>query len=220
MSLGFYYKWRKFTAVPIFGTIPKKLYYVLRAFLIIKHKIDSHYFTLLTENEKRREIVAWAQFSGYDVFVETGTNLGLTTEVASRHFQKCITIELDEGLYKDACKKFKDTPNVKVYRGDSADVLPKLLEDIDQPTVFWLDAHFPKKTGEKAKAVSPIKYELEAIFDHPVKDHVILIDDARKFIGLLGFPTIRELNSFVIKNGGGYQMRINNDIIRIYKDTI
>ena len=71
-----------------------------------------------------------------------------------------------------------------------------------------------------AKRRTPILPELEAIFAHPIGSHVILIDDARAFLGMKGYPTIKKIERFVRKEGKGYKMIINNDIIVIYREEI
>lgn len=187
---------------------------------VLRQKIDSHRYSMMAEFEKREELIKWIQFFRCGVFVETGTYLGLTTEAVCKYFDRCITIELDEKLYEKALQKFKGMPNVESYQGDSGSLLPELIRDINEPIFFWLDAHYSGGVTARGRMDSPIKSELAAIFDHPVKQHVILIDDARIFLGFKGYPTIRDLVKFVRARGKGYQMRIKDDIIRIFKDTI
>jgi hypothetical protein len=45
---------------------------------------------------------------------------------------------------------------------------------------------------------------------------VILIDDARFFIGKNGYPTLRELQEFVTRSKPGMQFLTDNEIIRIF----
>ena len=71
-----------------------------------------------------------------------------------------------------------------------------------------------------AKRRTPVLPELEAIFAHPIRNHVILIDDARAFIGMKGYPTIKNLERLVRKGTDDYKMIISNDIIVIYHEEI
>src|SRR5712692_10294836 len=88
------------------GPIKYIIKWPILAALIIKNKIDAHYYTLLSDVGKREEIVRWGQSYGCKIIVETGTYMGRTTEYVSRYFDRCITIELDATLYKSALDKF------------------------------------------------------------------------------------------------------------------
>jgi len=57
--------------------------------------------------------------------------------------------------------------------------------------------------------------ELRRIFNHEIKNHVILIDDARFFIGKDNYPTLQELKEFVLKNYPKSTFNVEDDIIRI-----
>jgi hypothetical protein len=81
-------------------------------------------------------------FSMYKVAVETGTCLGYSTKVLAEHYREVFTIELDSKLYELAKANFFSDNNIHCLQGDSKEVLPKLAEVIDEPCVFFLDAHF------------------------------------------------------------------------------
>ena len=187
----------------------------LRSLLILKYEIDTHFYEAPQEIEKREILVRWGKNFDCKMFVETGTYYGKTTEYAAPHFDKCVTIELDETLYKRAVEKFKNQPNVEVRQGDSGAILLELLGTIKERTLFWLDAHYCGRNTAKGKSNTPIMEELLAIMNHPVS-HVILIDDARMFLGYDGYPSIRELRKFVNRVGRGYEIAIMNDIIKIF----
>jgi hypothetical protein len=51
-----------------------------------------------------------------------------------------------------------------------------LIEDIHEPVTFWLDAHICPARTDGGKNC-PLIEELEQIKQHPVKNHIILIDD-------------------------------------------
>lgn len=59
--------------------------------------------------------------------------------------------------------------------------------------------------------------ELKSIFSHKIKNHVILIGDARCFTGQEDYPTIIALKEFVMKNRPNWVFEVRNDIIRIHK---
>lgn len=193
---------------------------ILKSYRILRNKIDSHRISHRSEDEKREYIASWASRAGMRTFVETGTHIGKTAQYMSSRLDRCHTIELSESLYEAARHSLADRQNVSLYRGDSADVLPTILAKIDGPALFWLDAHYSSGATAGGKDYTPIETELRTIFAHGVKDHVVLIDDARDFIGMNGYPTIKRLKTLVRDAGGGRKMIINNDIIVIYREDI
>ena len=100
-----------------------------------------------------------------------------------------------------------------ILEGDSAGALPFILSKLKAPAVFWLDAH--ASGGETARGAieTPIESELAAILNHPIKTHVILIDDAREFGMGKDYPTLKRVQKQV---AGTYQnFEVKDDIIRI-----
>jgi hypothetical protein len=111
-------------------------------------------------------------------FIETGTHLGRTVASLSPEFDRCFTIELSANLHQRAVERFSSIANVTCLQGDSTDVLPCILQSLNTAALFWLDAH--ASGGETVNSgKGPIVAELEAIFSHRVRTHVVLIDDAR-----------------------------------------
>lgn len=147
-------------------------------------------------------------------FVETGTYLGDTLGYIARKGVQCTSIELSKELYEAACKRFDRYKNVKLVQGDSGQRLPELLKEINNPTLFWLDGHYSGGNTASAEIRTPISAELEAIFCHPIKRHVILIDDARCFNGKNDYPYLDYLLR-VIREEGSYSAMVSMDIIRL-----
>lgn len=115
-----------------------------------------------------------------NIFMETGTWFGKTTEMAySIGFKEVFTIELSEKHYHGAMKKFSAMPNIHCMFGDSVQVLPKILQNIKEVVVFWLDGHFSMGDTAKGPMDVPLLQELDAIAKHPIKNHILLIDDIR-----------------------------------------
>ena len=54
-------------------------------------------------------------------------------------------------------------------------------------------------------------------FRHPVKNHVILIDDARLFNGTNGYPTLGEVKEAAETTRPDFSFYVEQDIIRIHK---
>ena len=124
-----------------------------------------------------------------EVFVETGTYLGNTTAAASRYFREVHTIELDEKLNKKARERFRNTGNVTCHQGNSPDVLRTLAQTIDEPALFYLDAHWSGGVTAHGEVEVPLLEELEIIRPR-LHDDFIVIDDAR-LIGKTGTTGLR-----------------------------
>ncbi len=104
-----------------------------------------------------------------------------------------------------------------IRRGDSAEVLPALLGQIDEPCLFWLDGHYSGPKTGRGETDTPILRELEAIFAHRVKTHVVIIDDARGYGTLAGYPTVEGLREFVRAHDPQLVFDIQHDLIRIHR---
>lgn len=174
-----------------------------------------HELTRLDPDAKRGLLATYA--ATYDTFVETGTYLGLTAAFLAVAYKIVHTIELDPVLYENAQRRLRSFPNVHCYHGDSATVLQQILPSINGPAVFWLDAHYTGGITTRAAANTPVMGELMAILAHPIKTHLILIDDARWFVGRNGYPGLRWLHTYV-RDHSPYDMVIHDDIIRIFRD--
>jgi virginiamycin A acetyltransferase len=167
---------------------------------------------------KQATIKDYARLHGTTTFVETGTFLGDTTTACLDSFERLITIELDEQLFNNAVAKFSQHKKVSVYRGDSGHVLAEVLPGISEPTLFWLDGHYSDGFTAKGSLNTPILNELKHVFAHPIKNHTILIDDARCFTGEDDYPTVDYLREFVHKHDGNLIFSVDDDIIRIHSN--
>jgi hypothetical protein len=168
--------------------------------------------------EKRALLALVARETGIRNFVETGTYRGVTTLYMAERVERCFTVELDPDLCKQARASFAARNNIKLYEGDSATQLGQILIEIAEPTLFWLDGHYSGAGTAAGEARSPILYELGLIFAHHCREHYIMIDDAREFLGIDGYPTIRQLQKFVKRLSPGSGVRVMNDIIHIHRD--
>jgi hypothetical protein len=153
---------------------------------------------------------------GARVLIETGTFHGAMVHQQRRAFQRIISIEIDEALHQKAVRLFARYPHIEILRGDSGEVIPRVLALIDEPCVFWLDGHYSGGITGRGTADTPIAKELAHIFAHRVRDHVILIDDARHFTGENDYPTLDALRAFVLGQRPGWRFEVADDIIRIH----
>ena len=147
------------------------------------------------------------------VFIETGTYHGDTVAAIKDMYSSVISIEVDEALYKKACVRFAADRNVRIANGDCARELPTVLATLHEPAVFWLDGHYSGGETGKGEVEDPILISLNQIAAHPVREHVIFIDDARTFDGHEGRPDISEVFNCIKKIDSRYIIRVQSDII-------
>jgi hypothetical protein len=167
---------------------------------------------------KQAVIRAYAQQYGISTLVETGTYLGQMVEASLPHFSEIHSVELSEELHANAVRHFKSHKQVKLHQGDSGTVLPKILKRLRKPALFWLDAHYSEGVTAKGDTNTPIVEELEALLSHRIKQHVILIDDARIFNGRDDYPTIAKVKKIVLEKLPNYHLVLKDDIICIQPD--
>jgi hypothetical protein len=150
-------------------------------------------------------------------FIETGTYKGNSSFWAAKHFDNVFTIELNKELYEETSSR-KDAPkNITFLQGNSKDVLPELVNTLDGQSIFWLDGHWCMGAGGKEDEC-PLMNELMAI--SKTKDSIILIDDARCFLGPLppphnanDWPRIDEIFSLIRNYFPDYTSTIVEDVI-------
>jgi predicted O-methyltransferase YrrM len=120
-----------------------------------------------------------------NIFVETGTLYGDGVDYAlSSGFDTIISIEINAQLAQAAREKYKNIPQVQIIEGNSAEVIDTICKQIQEPILFWLDAHFPGADAglcghlDEAdyNARVPLEKELESIYNRNKKD-IIICDD-------------------------------------------
>jgi len=165
---------------------------------------------------KQQVLKSFANKFGLKILVETGTYYGDMVEAMKNNFDRIYSIELSRELYEKAKKRFKDEQQIELINGDSAVELKKIIDRLDQPTLFWLDGHYSGGETAKGDKVSPIYEELAHIFR--IKEnmrYVIIIDDARLFGSDPGYPRIEDLVNFIKSKRPEVCISIENDSIRI-----
>jgi predicted nicotinamide N-methyase len=131
----------------------------------------------------------------------------------SRDFDEIHTIELFRPLYEKACVRFAVLKNIHLYFGDSSKELANILENLDHPALFWLDAHYSGQGTARGHDDSPILCEINKVFEYGSINHVILIDDASLFNGSSGYPEINAFRKYVLEKRQNYNFTVSNDII-------
>jgi hypothetical protein len=164
---------------------------------------------------KQEALREYARRFGPRVFLETGTYYADTLFYLVNDFDRLISIELDPTYHTRAKARLRRFPQVELIQGDSATLVEQVIHNIDEPVLFWLDAHFMGQGCVRGHEDSPISAELDAVLNHRVRDHVVLIDDAAWFSGRDGYPTIGELRDSVFARRPDLNFEVRHDVIRI-----
>ncbi|MBU2530358.1 MAG: FkbM family methyltransferase [Elusimicrobia bacterium] len=193
--------------------ILKKVYlHKLVAFFL---DIEKNAQSILRNKIKQGVVKKYAQEFKCSVFVETDTYKGDMVNAVKNIFPKIYSVELSPELFKKAGKRFLGANNIDLRCGDSGILLKQIVQEIKVPALFWLDAHYSKGNTARGEKDTPILQELETVLSHPIKNHTILIDDARCFNGINDYPKISKIEAFIAKKAPHYTVKVANDIIRI-----
>ena len=164
---------------------------------------------------KTRTLREYAQRYGMRTLIETGTFYGDTIWRLRNDFDRIVSIEIDPTLAAEARKRFKRHAHIEIVAGDSGIALEEVLGRTFDRCLFWLDGHYSGGITGRGELDCPLVNELRHIWNHRVKNHVILVDDAREFIGVDGYPTIGRLEATVKRQRPEWSFAVESDIIRI-----
>ena len=115
----------------------------------------------------------------YNTFIETGTYKGGSVELALQcNFDKIYTIDIST-QHKIECQyKFQkeiESDQVELLFGDSTDILPNIINKLNNPCLFWLDSHFDLHSDVRGKYDCPILHELDIIKSSNIKTSAVLV---------------------------------------------
>jgi hypothetical protein len=162
------------------------------------------------------------------IFVETGTFKGDTVNAMLPYFDRFITAELSEPLWKEVAERFAGEEKVEPYLGNSPDVIAKFSPALnDSSVLYWLDAHWcvaDDTSGEKSQC--PLLEEIHAIGQ--LNDQsVILIDDARLFLAappapheISQWPSIDSIITALKQTSSQHELSVVNDVIIFYPKLV
>jgi len=86
---------------------------------------------------------------------------------------------------------------------------------LDEPALFWLDAHYSQGVTAGASEAAPILKELSCLAGRHRHKDVILIDDARLFGLKAGYPGLKVIRQFVSTHWPQRAVSVDNDVICI-----
>jgi hypothetical protein len=165
---------------------------------------------------RRAQLLQVGKRIGAEVAVETGTYRGDTTAFLARHFRETHTIEVVPALAALARERFQGRPGIKVWDGDSSDVLRSLLPQLKGTVLFYLDGHDSGGITGKGLKACPVREELEIIFGSlSSRKMTVVIDDARLFGADPDYPTIADVRQWMQELCPGATVRLEHDAIII-----
>jgi hypothetical protein len=149
------------------------------------------------DRAKRRFLLRLFQERNHRLLVESGTFLGGTVEYFLGHAERIISVEIEPKLHEQAVQRFEDAPSVELIQGDAIDLIPKLLAEISEPPLVYLDGHFTGGVNEEpGQFVEPAPGILERLGDLDLPSGTsVVVDDLRLFGRGDGFPPLDELTS-------------------------
>lgn len=155
---------------------------------------------ITAETLKRHKTGPW--------FIETGCEDGNGIQAAlDAGFDAVLSLELNLSSVNRVRKRFANERRpVTIVHGDSAMLLPGVLEQIKQPVTFWLDAH-PENW-------SPVLMELAAFRAHPIKTHTILIDDRRLMQGAWKEITEDKVRAALLAINPNYVLSLDLGVVK------
>lgn len=151
--------------------------------------------------------------------IETGTAGGRMITATKNHFSKIFSIELNDVFYENATAKFAKYDHIDIVHGDSGEKMIEILPTINDPILFWLDAHYSGGGTSRGPLDTPIMKELQTILSRGNKCDVILIDDARCFNGTEDYPTIEQVKE-LIQDHKHLTLKVHKDIIFIEPNNL
>jgi hypothetical protein len=116
-----------------------------------------------------------------NIFVETGSYVGNGINEVKDDFQIVHSIELDQKWYLLCKELFINQPDIHLHLGDSSEILETLFPELNEPVIFYLDAHYSggeTAFGNEEEKGTPLLRELEILGKRNHKD-IIVINDMR-----------------------------------------
>jgi len=147
-------------------------------------------------------------------FVETGTNYGDMIWRQRNNFDQIYSIELATELVDFSTKRFRNNKNIKIIQGDSGKKLSDILDEISEPAIIYLDAHYWGKNAVRGYKDCAVGDELPIILKTGF-EHIIIINDAHLFNGERDYPTIDSISRYIHTTYPDSKIDIENNCIVI-----
>jgi hypothetical protein len=166
---------------------------------------------------KQRALLEYAKRFHLRILVETGTYYGEMVAALKNRFDRIESVECDPRLAQMATRKFAGHSHIHILEGESQELIPRILQSITAPALFWLDAGYYTWDG-LLRNKQRLSMELHAILSTP-HAHIVLIDDA----STLKFrapdapepANVAELQANLAAAFPAHHVEIQHDIVRI-----
>lgn len=155
---------------------------------------------------KRQRIYKLQKNYGFDLFVETGTFYGQMVNAMKGRFNKVVSIEIYEPLFRLNDMAFRHRKDVTIMLGDSAKVLSSIMHEKPESVLFWLDGHYSGRGTGKGDLTSPIIEELAIILSNMPKKLCLVIDDLRLFVNEDGYPSKERVVAILKEANAGFEI--------------
>jgi len=162
---------------------------------------------------KQKVVAEYGERFALRTLVETGTYYGEMVAAQKRRFERIYSIEFAPELAKRAERKFAGEQHIKIFCGNSREILPKVLAQLNAPALFWLDGGYFMWSGKESDQ-QRLSVELDMILSH-LFPHIVLLDDARGLTGRKGVPSVGDIKAQVERKFPGRQVRVEYDILRV-----
>jgi hypothetical protein len=113
------------------------------------------------------EFLALRDKFGIKTLVELGSCVFGSTNWFADHFEKVITVEINEAFRQIGLQRAEGKKNIISYLGDSIQMLPTMLSECDDKTLIFIDSHWQ---------TLPLIDELKIIKQSGIKPCIIVHD--------------------------------------------
>lgn len=145
---------------------------------------------------KQSHLLNMLRSRGHSIFVEAGTYMGETTAFFAQRVEQVFSVELHDGLFAAAERRFAKQPNVTLVHGDSLVEVPKIVASCQTPPLVFLDGHFSGAGTAEGMEMEPAESTLRQLSGVTPPGTTIVIDDLRLFgSGLAGFPQLDAIST-------------------------
>lgn len=161
-------------------------------------------------------VLEYAKKYNIKTFIETGSFIGSTINGVKEYFEDIHSIELSPKLFSICLGYFQYMNNIHLYNGESEKILPMILQNIDNPCVFWLDSHYSAGVTARGTTSSSLHAEIPAILGHHIKNHIILVDDTYDLFDADGYLSPGTIKKMILEKLPNYEVTIEGYILRAY----
>lgn len=162
-------------------------------------------------------VLRLAKEYGINVFVETGTLIGSRVGAVKGFFKEVYSIELSPQLYQRCVDSFRNDENVHLYNGDSGIILPEILSKINEPCLYFLDAHYSAGTTARGNKDSALEDEFKTILPRlSIYNDVVLVDDTYDLADGNGYLSIDTISKMILNVRPDYSINEQDYILKAF----